>query len=313
MKQLTQELRLIRHRYLGKNPDLAVRDEGLARLRAITDPLATEPIVNVLKDEGPDVQQAVIDRFTNDPAPQAEAALTYLALFPRDDNYRLLAKNAMYTRWRDTGTLTEASQRLLASGLRASSGEFPNRVADIARDLQLFEAIPALITAQVVPPPSARADGYLAWIFVGNQRAYVADVTPVVGAGAVAFDPVVGVLNTGAFLGIRDASVTIYRDIVHVALVELTREATGRDFSGLGYNQTAWKNIYPVEIQPRLAEAIRKRDAELAAQRATRAAEARRALDAALGKPALVPPVSEVPAAPPPAADPLPPVTPRAK
>ncbi|HZW06228.1 MAG TPA: hypothetical protein VFF65_03820, partial [Phycisphaerales bacterium] len=84
------------------------------------------------------------------------------------------------------------------------------------------------------------------------QRAYVADLDPVVGDGSVAFDPVPGVLTEGVVLAINDAVAIQYSTGVHDALVGFTSGLSGEDTSRLGWNPRKWQAWYANTLVPKL-------------------------------------------------------------
>jgi|GEM_PF-5667409 len=85
----------------------------------------------------------------------------------------------------------------------------------------------------------------MAWILTGRQVAYVADLTPVIAEGAVAFDPQVGVLIEGTVLRVIDAVVVAYRVEIHNQLTEMGAQLTGTKSNDLhmtlGWDQAKWQ------------------------------------------------------------------------
>ena len=248
LKEIEKQLRKIRFDHLGKNTDDATRREGLARLRTFRDPEALGLITELFRDDKADTLNVLFEMYKDFEPASAQACLAYLSIYAESEGNRMLAKNELYSGWRASGEVSVPAQRVIAGAL-ASGGETPNVASGVIESLKLYQAIPALITAQAVPP-RAENDGYQAWIFFGQQTAYVADVNPIVSERAVAFDPVVGIVNTGVLLKVKDAAVTVYRDAVHSALLNLTREATGKDYGGLGFDRDIWTKVYEDEIKP---------------------------------------------------------------
>jgi len=137
--------------------------------------------------------------------------------------------------------------------------------------MKLYEIIPALIQAQLgqVGPAaggggpsisSGTGSGYrvddgsgIAWILIGRQVAYVADLTPVVASNAVAFDPQLDVVIEGVVIRVIDAVVYAYRIEIHNQLLGLAGDAAGKPLDALGWDQAKWQSWWKDDMQPRLA------------------------------------------------------------
>lgn len=216
------------------------------------EPLAFPVLLEVFSRERLDVRLAALDIFAQHGSPEGDAALAWAAIFedsPRElaPAIRAAAADRLVERLTTApeGTeppgATEGVRLTLAHALRQGDAQQASDAARLVNRLGLIEAIPALITAQVDRPASRTRQGPKAFIFVGNQRSFVADVTPVVGSNAVAFDPLIGTLNTGALLVVHDSLVTSYRTEVHEALVQLTSRAWGESTAYLGYDIAGWR------------------------------------------------------------------------
>lgn len=162
---------------------------------------------------------------------------------------------------------------VIAYALRSDNNTTVAAAADLSGTLGLLEAIPALINAQVVPGRGGAGgnvvqdDTSLAYILVGTQQAFVADLTPVVGDSAVAFDPTLGVVTDGVYVRVIDALVITYRNEVHNALVNLsTRGWDGRSTASLGWDQQAWRDWYANEYLPFRKQLAEARKVEAAAR-----------------------------------------------
>ncbi len=211
------------------------------------------PLLEIFEREAPDVRLAMIDLITERPSPQAQAALAWVACFDASSDMRAGALEGLQALALDGG-LAEGAKIALAHALRAGTDEQAIAAAGAAESLKILEAIPLLIAAQVAPANrAAQRAGPKAFIFVGTQRTFVSDVTPVVGTSAVAFDPTVSTLNTGSLLVIHDSLVTSYRSEVHAALVRMTTEAWGRSTEYLGYDLAGWSAWYERNLRPALA------------------------------------------------------------
>ena len=79
-RQFTQQIRAIRHKYLGKIRVLSLRAQGLAQLREFTDPAALMPLIRELTGEADDVRLGVLDHFAA-LGDDGQAALAWLAIY----------------------------------------------------------------------------------------------------------------------------------------------------------------------------------------------------------------------------------------
>lgn len=86
-------------------------------------------------------------------------------------------------------------------------------------DFQVTALLRATQAAQsvttVTAPRVTLFNGQRAYVLVSTQRAYVSDLTPIVGTGAVGFDPTPAIVNTGAIL---DVQATVSSDRKYVTL-----------------------------------------------------------------------------------------------
>lgn len=78
-------------------------------------------------------------------------------------------------------------------------------------------------TSVVTAPRVTLFNGQRAYVLVSTQRAYVSDLTPIVGTGAVGFDPETEFVNTGAVL---DVQATVSSDRKYVTLTLRPQVAT---------------------------------------------------------------------------------------
>lgn len=141
--------------------------------------------------------------------------------------------------------------QVVAEGLRTRREHTMAAAADLASVLGMFEAIPGLIAGQVSGAgfgggaAGTERAGDLAWIMVGHQVAYVSDLTPVVGEGAVGFDPTISVVTEGVILRVQEAAVYAYSFDVHSALVALADTATkapdGQSTASMGFDTRKWQ------------------------------------------------------------------------
>lgn len=140
--------------------------------------------------------------------------------------------------------------RVVNEGLRTRREHTMAAAADLASVLGMFEAIPGLIAGQLSGAGFGQGGagteraGDLAWIMIGQQQTYVADLTPVVADSAVGFDPTVGVVTEGVILRVKDAAIYTYSFDVHNSLVALADRATGvsgdRSTASMGFDTEKW-------------------------------------------------------------------------
>lgn len=139
--------------------------------------------------------------------------------------------------------------RVVNEGLRTRREHTMAAAADLASVLGMFEAIPGLIAGQVSGAgfgqggAGTERTGDLAWIMIGKQRSYVADLTPIVADGAVGFDPELGVVTEGVILRVKDAAIYAYSFDVHNSLVALADTATGlsgESTASMGFDTEKW-------------------------------------------------------------------------
>lgn len=255
-KRLTaaeQDLRRIRGRHFATT-NTEIRQLGIAKIRTFTDPWFYDLLVSTFAAERDDVIAAVMDHLAAQDNPDADQALARAAIDQRSAGVRDAATARLVKRF--VAAERPASQTVLEAvggGLGAKDDRTVARAAQLAYQLKLYEAIPALIAAQV--RPNNLGDGStnrsLAYIVIGQQQAFVSDLVPVVGDGVVAFDPQLDVFTTGTVLRIIDAVVVEYNTVAHAALLDLSRDGWGgRSTAHLGYNAKAWFRWYDTEFLP---------------------------------------------------------------
>jgi type II secretory pathway component GspD/PulD (secretin) len=80
----------------------------------------------------------------------------------------------------------------------------------------LLRATQASVHSSIVHAPRVTLfNGQRAWVLIARQRAYISDLTPVVGNGVVSFDPTIDVVNSGVLL---DVQATVSADRKYVTL-----------------------------------------------------------------------------------------------
>ncbi|MBY0307746.1 MAG: HEAT repeat domain-containing protein [Phycisphaerales bacterium] len=240
--QAEKVMKTIRFRHFGGKNVAEVRQQGVAELRKVTDPAAFPSMLEVFRDEQADVRKAVCEHLADLNTDQSLTTLAYAAVYERRPEFRQEATRALKGELAGREVVPSGVHTVIASGLDATSGAFRADAARLAVNLNLIEAIPAMIAAQLSPTGGGSGGGYIAYIVVGTQRAYVA------------FDPIPGVLTEGTILAINDAVAIQYNVGVHDALVGFTSGLSGEDTSKLGWNPRKWQAWYANTLLPKLEQ-----------------------------------------------------------
>jgi hypothetical protein len=252
---LERELVKLRAAHFRGPRNVENRQVGLAKLRTYTDPAAYEPLLKVFAREEDDVYATLASMFAECNTPEADAALAWSAIMAGDDSLRRIASDHMRSRILAIGGPTPQMVAVMDLALQGDSEDRANVAAAFADEFGIIGLIPRLISAQVSGQTGGGGtipddDGDVAFIAIGRQVAFVSDLTPVVSDSAVAFDPTVSVINEGTLIRVHDAAITIYRDMVHASLVNLSSRASGRSTRELGFDTDAWKRWYIEEFLP---------------------------------------------------------------
>ena len=255
-RQFTQQIRAIRHEYLGKIKVPPIRAEGLTQLREFTDPAAFMPLIRELTGEADDVRVGVLDHFAT-LGDDGQAALGWLAIYDHDPAIR----HEALTRMVSPAGLPVLN--VLDQALRQHRHEIANNAGFVAGALNALETIPLLIFAQATADP-VDSQGDLAWIAIATQTAYVQRIEAVVGAGAGGFRPILGIVTEGVILRVVDAVAINYRTEIHRSLVAMTTNDWGQSTEYLGYDMGRWRAWYNEDYLPFKHEQARL--AQLAAQ-----------------------------------------------
>lgn len=270
--QVDKDLKKLRAKHFHGVRNTEMRQLGIIQLREYTDPAIFPSLIKIFGDEGADVRNALLDHFRDLKSDEADASIAWVAVFAKDKDFRSAATTRLADRTRETGEVTNRVKWVVSLGLRDRANDSVAAAAQLAQQLQLYDAIPMLINAQVMQGsgPSRADDGgepALAYILVGTQQAYVQQLTPVVGDNAVAFNPQLGVVTNGVVLRVIDAVVITYRTEVNAALIGLSTQGWGgQSTAGLGWDQKAWRTWYTKDFLPYR----QKVEAEIAAASATK-------------------------------------------
>jgi hypothetical protein len=286
-----KELRKLRLKYFGPIRKNEIRQAGIARLREYTDPAVFPALLSAFEREGPDVRLAVLDHLMDQASQAGDASLAWAAVFDADQTIRAEAAERVVKRAGVTGLAPLGVQSVIAEGLRRGGSEAAGSAAYLAYRLKLYEAIPMMIQAQAAGSGSSSGNspgepkGALAYIVIGRQTSFVADLTPVVGENAVGFDPTPGVITEGSVLTVYDAFVTVYHTAVYNWMSELAQAGWGgKSVAHLGRDPKKWNDWYTREFLPYRAAQ------EAAAAKATAPAQNQQPMAPALGdKPAMDP------------------------
>lgn len=263
--ELERELNKIRVKHFGAMRKTEIRQAGIARLREFRDPAGFPSLIKVFAKEQDDVRHAVLDLLALDKGDAGDASLAWIAVHDDSTAYRGEATKRLLERreaWTGNGA-PPGVQSIIAEALKTDSNKTLLAAAQLAEALSIWQAIPMIAMAQVGSGPAASSGSggdpgtSLAYILVGNQTAFVSNLTPVVGNSAVAFDPTVGVITEGVVLRVIDAAVITYRVEVHQSLVRLSSNAWGRSTADLGWDQNKWRSWWKDEFLPTRSEAER--------------------------------------------------------
>lgn len=275
-KKAEKDIRKLRLKHFGSIKNTAIRQEGLLKLRQYTDPALFPLMLDVFAREQDDVRFAVLDILADSATPEGDAALAWQTIFAGDETIREESTARLAMRTAKAGRMDERVKLVVYEGLKSRDETTLVRAANAADSLGIIEAIPWLAAAQLNAAPSGggggtgNGNGALAWIAIGTQTAYVADLEPVVSQNAVAFDPKVAAITSGVVMRVIDAVVVTYHIEVHSALTRLASKAYGQDIDH-GWGYAAWNRWYKIDLLPELER--RK------VEEARRAAEANKPAD----------------------------------
>lgn len=266
-REAERELRKIRAKYFGTMRNVEVRQIGIRKMREFKDPALFPAMLEIFRREKEDVRAALLDHLAELAIDEADATLAWASVFDQDEWFRTQARRRLAGRVAAAGEPSWRVKTVVAQGLKNKDDGVVGQAAQTIEAIKLFEAIPRLINAQLGGGQAAGSGdngSSLAYIVVGTQQAFVADLQPVVGESAVAFDPELAVVTEGTVLRVVDAVVVTYRTEVHNALVRLTSDEWGRSTAEFGYDLPRWRRWYAEEFEPFLAAkgAAPKRDGD---------------------------------------------------
>lgn len=275
---LTRDLQQIRHRYFRDVSAEKARKQGLDRLREMAKETVALPlIVETFQHEDRKTRLEIMTMLASMKTQPTDSTVAWMALTDTDAELRQAAATLIADRTKESnGEVPIGAQWAIAGALDSSDNALVSAAANMALNLRLIDAIPSMIAAQVSNPNAgAPGAGAIGQISIVTQRAFVSDLTPVVGNSAVGFDPQLSTVSEGVVLRVFDAYVITYRTEVHSALVALSTQAMdGQSTAQLGYDQAAWKTWYESTYLPYQAAKAKSIKDQSPAPNATPAAPA---------------------------------------
>jgi hypothetical protein len=209
-----------------------IRSTNLQQFSQWTVPASWQALWDAMQDQQDDVKLAFFDHLTTQ-GELGEAMLAKIAILSDNTAIRHEATR------RIRRPACDAVVAVIDLGLRDKRHVVANQAGLLAGKVDAFAVIPSLIFAQATADEK-KNDGDLAWIAIGSQISYVANVQAVVGDGAAAFTPVIGSLQTGVLMRVQDAMVYNYRSDVHHSLVTLTTRDFGQSTADMGWDIKRW-------------------------------------------------------------------------
>ncbi len=236
------QIQTIRHKHFGKMRVAKIRQQGIDQIKEFTDPAAYEPLIKELIKEADDVRLALLDHFSEQ-GDYGQGALAWLAVYEKDPAIR---NESMM---RLVAPATGPVLSVLDQALRSRNDHIATNAGALAGALNALETIPLLIFAQAATS-AADSKGDMAWMAIETQIVFTAGIEPVVGDGAAAFRPILGVISDGFVLRIVDAVAISYRTQIHISLVAMTTHDWGQSTEYLGYDMGQWREWYNTEYIP---------------------------------------------------------------
>lgn len=246
LHEIEQQIRKTVATHFRAKPETERRAEGYRTLQNRTQPHELRILAEVLERQDAAAQAFLYEHLAEIGSPAARQILAHEAVFDDEPEDRAAALERLAAT-----SVEEVPAELYAmidAGLRSYRQSSASAAASLANRLNLIEAVPLMIAAQVAPSnASAQRSGPLGSIAFVTQQTYVQDLQPVVADGAVGFDPELGVVTEGVVLEVNEAIVKTYRTEVHHQLVDLTSRWSGSRTRGLGYDIPRWRDWYEKE------------------------------------------------------------------
>ncbi len=224
----------------------ALREEGMRMVRTFVAPEGQWALYSASRASDGPTRLAVLEHLKALGA-QGQAGLTWIAIHDRDPAIRNEAVE------RIDRPIGPEALGVIDGALRSTNHMVVNQAGLIAGQINAVQAIPLLIAAQFAQDPvGQRSD--LAWISIGTQRSYVANLIPITGNSAAGFQPVIGQILEGVVMAIDDIAemATTYRPSVHQSLLAMSTHEWGKSTEHLGWNMNAWVEWYNTEFMPHM-------------------------------------------------------------
>ena len=249
---LEREIRTLRFRYF-RTSHAPTRARGLDQLRALKDEATFGIQLKVFETDDADVKAVMLGNFREARDEVGDRALTWVAVTDGSDAARTQARLYIVERTTEAKETPRGVLGVLNGLILAGEPEQQRAGAGLASTLQIYETIPALLTAAL--PGDEDRQGDLAWIAITTQTAYVGSVVPVVATNSVGFQAVPATVTTGSLLRIRDATVTTVSGNVDLmpALYGMADTITGGSTRGLGRDRGQWAMWYSSVYEPFMA------------------------------------------------------------
>ena len=239
-RALATEIRDILRRFLLPT-DAEAWAEGRRRILRLSDPAGVTPLTRILGEGTVAERRLAAEALGGIPGDEAREAIVRMLLTDRSKDVYLAALRSLKSR------ADSARVGPLVQALGGSKGA-RRRAAYALGKLNAWHAIGALIGHLKAPEPrvvkpTRDTSGRGAYIAIGTITTYVRDAELVVSNGAVAWNPVIGAIMSGAVLSVSNARVTARRTIIRVlapqpVVLEALKRITGQDF---GYEQDKWR------------------------------------------------------------------------
>lgn len=239
-RALATEIREIVRRFLLPTDEEAWA-EGRRRILRLSDPAGVTPLSRILGEGTVAERRLAAEALGGIPGDEAREALVRMLLTDGSKDVYLAALRSLKSR------ADSARVGPLVQALGGSKGA-RRRAAYALGELNAWHAIGALIGHLKAPEPRVvkappETSGRGAYIAVGTVTTYVRDAEPVVSNGAVAWNPVIGAIMSGAVLSVSNVHVTGRRTVIRVlapqpVVLAALKKITGEDF---GYDAEAWR------------------------------------------------------------------------
>ncbi len=218
------------------------RTQNIAQLSQWKDPSSWQALWDAMKEEKDDVRLAYLDHLASQGG-LGQGMLAKIAIRNEESKMRHEASR------RIVRPACDEVIAIIELGLRDERHLVVNQSGSLAGKVDAFAVIPSLIFAQVTADEN-KTKGDLAWIAIGTNTHYIANVTAVVGDNAAAFIPVIGTLQTGVLMRVQDAMVYNYRSDAHQSLIALTSRDFGQSTADNGWDMKRWWTWFNTEYLP---------------------------------------------------------------